>query len=418
MKKSRKSVLLLLVFFLSLYVFGAGSTCHAEPVNPAGPGNLYALSAVLMDGNSGRILYEKNGEEKRPMASTTKIMTCILVLENSGLDEVAEVSSYASSMPKVRLGVQPKERYRVEDLLYSLMLESHNDAAVVLAEHVAGSVEAFAALMNEKAEEIGCKDTWFITPNGLDAEEERKEGMREHSTTAADLARILRYCIRESPKREVFLAITGAPSYRFSDCDGKRTFSCSNHNAFLSMMEGALTGKTGFTAKAGYCYVGALERDNRTFIVALLGCGWPNNKNYKWADTRKLMEYGLKQYTLHSFSEAYVPQMPEKLPVKEGQNRILGEEREVPLVCSSKEGLCESGESQEVLLKEGESIEVTYEGMNGLSAPVKKGQKVGRLTYFTGDWVWKTEEVTAGEEVEKITFAWCLQQTVKRFTTG
>ena len=110
------------------------------------------------------------------------------------------------------------------------------------------------------------------------------------------------------------------------------------------MMEGALTGKTGFTAKAGYCYVGALKRDNRTFIVALLGCGWPNNKGYKWLDTRKLMEYGLKNYTLHPLSEAAKPSVPEELPVENGQSRILGEMREVPLVCSQ-------GEDRQVLLK-------------------------------------------------------------------
>nr|WP_294541710.1 D-alanyl-D-alanine carboxypeptidase family protein [uncultured Blautia sp.] len=410
MKKSRHPFLLLLTVAFCMEFFLTGTVCYAD-TEAKEVGNLYALSAVLMDGDSGRILYAKNGEEKRPMASTTKIMTCILVLENSRLDEAAEVSAYAASMPKVRLGVQPKERYLTGDLLYSLMLESHNDTAVVLAEHVAGSVEAFAALMNEKAKKIGCKDTWFITPNGLDAEEETKEGIREHSTTAADLARILRYCISESPKREEFLAITGTPSYDFSDCDGKRTFSCRNHNAFLTMMEGALTGKTGFTAKAGYCYVGALKRDNRTFIVALLGCGWPNNKGYKWLDTRKLMEYGLKNYTLHPLSEAAKPSVPEELPVENGQSRILGEMREVPLVCSQ-------GEDRQVLLKEGETIEVTYEGATGLSAPVKRGETIGRLTYATEGWIWKTEEITAKEDVDKITFDWCLKQTVKRFAAG
>ena len=99
-----------------------------------------------------------------------------------------------------------------------------------------------------------------------------------HSTTAADLARIMKYCITESPKKEEFLEVTRTASYSFSDLEGKSSYSCNNHNAFLSMMDGALSGKTGFTAKAGYCYVGALNRDGKTFIVALLACGWPNNK--------------------------------------------------------------------------------------------------------------------------------------------
>ena len=266
---------------------------------------LHARSAVLMDADSGRVLFGKEADTARPMASTTKIMTCILALEEGDLQMECSVSENAASSPEVRLGVREGESYRMEDLLYSLMLESHNDSAVVIAENTAGSVERFAELMNRKAEELGCPDTWFVTPNGLDASDET--GV--HSTTAADLARMLRYCIKESPQRESFLAITGKDSYTFTDLSGQRTFSLRNHNAFLTMMEGALTGKTGFTADAGYCYVGALENGGRTFIVALLACGWPGNKGYKWEDTRKLMQYGIESSTwLNGFSifEAYL----------------------------------------------------------------------------------------------------------------
>ncbi len=136
------------------------------------PGNLYALSAVLMDGTSGRVLYGKNATEPRAMASTTKIMTCILILEQGNLEDIATASGYAASMPKVHLGAAEGETFYVKDLLYSLMLESHNDSAVILAEYLGGNVSGFAAKMNEKAREIGCTDTWFITPNGLDAQEE------------------------------------------------------------------------------------------------------------------------------------------------------------------------------------------------------------------------------------------------------
>ena len=288
------------------------------------PDSLYALSAVLMDGDSGRVLFEKNGEEQRPMASTTKIMTCILVLESGKQEETAQTSAYAASMPEVHMGAGEGEGYKVRDLLYGLMLESYNDAAVILAEHIGGSTQAFAEMMNEKAREIGCENTWFITPNGLDAQEETQEGVKIHSTTAEDLARILRYCIQDSPAKEEFLEITRTSSYTFTDTAGTKTISCTNHNAFLGMMEGALTGKTGFTADAGYCYVGALQRDGKTLIVALLGCGWPNNKNYKWSDTRKLMEYGLENYSWQSFAQAESPQIPQYLPVENGQTKILG----------------------------------------------------------------------------------------------
>ena len=140
------------------------------------------------------------------MASTTKIMTCILALENAGPETEVLVSDRAASMPEVKLHIKKGEKYRMEDLLYSLMLESHNDSAVAIAEAVAGSVEKFADMMNRKAMELGCGDTCFVTPNGLDAED--PESGKIHSTTAEDLARILRYCILFSPAKNEFLAIT------------------------------------------------------------------------------------------------------------------------------------------------------------------------------------------------------------------
>ncbi|MCD7817565.1 MAG: serine hydrolase, partial [Lachnospiraceae bacterium] len=251
---------------------------------------LYAKSAVLMDGGSGRILYEQDGETPLPMASTTKIMTCILALEymDDNTDVICTVSGNASTQPQVKLGMIKDDRFYLYDLLYSLMLESHNDTAVCIAETVAGNVENFAAMMNAKAVEIGCKETYYITPNGLDAEDESGE----HHTTASDLALVMRYCITGSPQSEAFLTVTQAAAYTFSNVSGTRTYSCVNHNTFLNLMEGALSGKTGFTSKAGYCYVGALERDGKLLIVALLACGWPNNRGYKWIDTRNLMNYG------------------------------------------------------------------------------------------------------------------------------
>ena len=170
------------------------------------PLELRARAAVLMDGDTGRILYGKNQDQTLPMASTTKIMTCILALENASLDDVVEVSSYAASMPDVQLNIREGEQYRLGDLLYSLMLESHNDTAAAIAEHVAGTREAFADMMNQKARDIGCRDTFFITPNGLDAED--PDTGRIHSTTAAELAGILRYCLFQSPEREGFLQVT------------------------------------------------------------------------------------------------------------------------------------------------------------------------------------------------------------------
>ncbi len=258
---------------------------------------LYAQSAVLMDGDSGRVLYEKEGDLFRPMASTTKIMTCILALELGEEEDWVTASARAAAQPKVHLGVREGEQYRLGDLLYALMLESYNDAAVMLAEHLGGSQEEFARLMNEKAQRLGCRQTYFITPNGLDAAARDESGAeRIHGTTAKELARIMRYCVKESDCREAFLRITQTQNYSFADKEGRRSFQCVNHNALLQSMKGTLSGKTGFTGGAGYSYIGALESRGRTFIIALLGCGWPPHKTWKWADARTLYEYGKARY--------------------------------------------------------------------------------------------------------------------------
>lgn len=406
MKKTCKQIVTVILIIVGM-LNNSFSIYASNNKETTAPESLHALSAVLMDGISGRVLYGKNAEEPRAMASTTKIMTCILILEQCNLEETAATSAYAASMPKVHLGAAEGEEFYVKDLLYSLMLKSHNDSAVILAEHAGGDVPGFAEKMNEKAREIGCEDTWFITPNGLDAQEEVQGEVKKHHTTATDLGRIMRYCISQSPKKEEFLEITRTPSYSFQDVSGKRSFSCNNHNAFLSMMEGALSGKTGFTSEAGYCYIGALEQDGKTLIVALLGCGWPNHKNYKWQDTRALMEYGLEHYTLHSFSEAKLPQIPAVIPVEKGQGEKLGEMAQVSTVRRETEDM-------KLLLGAEDEVRTVYRGKTFLEAPVKEGDKIGEISYELNGEIWKTEDVVAGNDVEKIDYAWCLKQTIER----
>lgn len=365
---------------------------------------LYAQSAVLMDADTGRILYAKNAEEQRPMASTTKIMTLILALENANPDDIVTVSDYAASMPDVQLHLRAGEHYRLGDLLYSMMLESHNDSAVAIAEHVAGTVPAFAVLMNAKARDIGCYDTYFITPNGLDAED--SGGV--HSTTAFDLARILRYCIMQSPKREEFLKITRTGAYSFSDVEGVRTFTVGNKNAFLHMMEGALTGKTGFTGNAGYCYVGALRQEERTFIVALLACGWPNNRSYKWSDTRKLMNYGLEHFTYRNvWQEPKLPELPVKNGIPDREN--LEEEARIRLRLSSEEP------DLKLLLSEGEQVQVETHIPQEVTAPVEPGTLLGSVRYLLDGQVVKVYTVEAAEDVEAVTLGWCLEKLWRKY---
>ena len=431
---------------------------------PAELQSLYAQSAVLIDGDSGRVLFSKNGNEQKPMASTTKIMTCILALELGNMEDTATASSYAASMPQVHLGVSNGEEFKLKDLLYSLMLESHNDAAVVIAEHIGGSVEGFAALMNEKAKELGCENTYFITPNGLDAQDETGE----HSTTAEDLAHIMKYCIMDSPKKDEFLEITQTVSYTFTDLAGNRSFSCNNHNAFLRMMDGALSGKTGFTGKAGYCYVGALKRDGKTFIVALLACGWPNNKTYKWSDTKKLMTYGLENYEYRQvWEDQEIPDIlvedgitddgwpGRQVFVKAGlESEISGEEEDGRV--QEEDGTAQqedstakkedstaqkedstaknedstakqedrqsadvSGRRDELkkglLLGKTEQVTVECDVCDGLTAPVKAGTEVGSVRYYLGDELIYEEKVVTKDAVDKIDFPWCFEQIIKQY---
>lgn len=376
-------------------------TVQAEKTNL----DLYARGAVLMDADSGRVLYGKEEDAVLPMASTTKIMTCILALERGNPEDEVEASAYAASQPQVHLGMSKGERFYLKDLLYSLMLESHNDSAVAIAEHIGGSVEEFAELMNDKAEQIGCTDTHFITPNGLDAVEVVDGAEVRHSTTAEDLARIMRYCIMISPQKEMFLEITRTANYSFANRQGSRSYSCTNHNAFLNMMDGALSGKTGFTGGAGYCYVGALRRDDRTFIVALLACGWPNHKTYKWVDTRKLMEYGLKNYTYQNIYKKV-----ELKPVKISEGYLNGNrldpyaEITVDLEIREKDGEEEKeepdGELNFLLCAEDEvRIDVSYQ--EELPAPVTKGTKAGTIVYRLNGEPVKEFELVLTEDVER-----------------
>lgn len=409
-RKNRIKAVFLLFICLTAYrpdAFSLPYTVQAQEADSAEsaeikPSELYARSAVLMDAESGRILFAKNSQEEMPMASTTKIMTCILALEEGDFSGPVSVSQEAASQPEVKLGMKSGQKFYLKDLLYSLMLESHNDSAVAIAEHVGGSVRGFADMMNQKAEELGCDSTYFITPNGLDAQDEN--GI--HHTTAEDLACIMKYCIMESPKKEEFLEITRADTYTFSDCDGAGSYSCSNHNTFLKMMEGALSGKTGFTADAGYCYVGALQRDDRTFIVTLLACGWPNNKGYKWSDTRKLMTYGIDNYFYTEIS----PELPqETIRVKNGFTG--GFPQSEPEEAAIKLG----GGTQRILMEQTEELEVEINLPEEISAPVKEGVCLGEVTYALDGRVVAVYPIFAAENVETRNFSVCISYITGKF---
>ena len=366
------------------------------------PAELYALSAVLMDGESGRVLYEKDGERPLANASTTKVLTCIVALENSPGDDYVQISQNAASQPEVKLGLQKGEQYYLEDLLYSLMLKSHNDTAVAIAEHCGGSVEGFARMLNRKAKQIGCKNTYFITPNGLDAE----DANGKHHTTAKDLALIMRYAV----KNETFLHIAQTRDYTFSEITGKRTFSVHNANAFLDMRDGVLAGKTGYTSQAGYCYVCAWEKEGKTFIVSLLGCGWPNHKTYKWSDTEKLLDFGDYNYEYETYWKE--PQTG-KILVTDGVED--GQDIGTKIYLRGKCSVTAYDREKEVLLKKGETVTCKIEIPQKVSAPVLKGEKLGRIAYYLDGKLIDFYPVYAEKSVEKISFKWYTEKVFHDF---
>lgn len=366
--------------------------------------SLHAQSAVLIDADSGRTLYGKNEKQIRPMASTTKIMTCILALELGDPDEICEISKKAAAQPKVKLGAPAGSRIRLRDLLYSLMLESHNDSAVAIAEHISGSVEAFADEMNRKAAELGCADTTFLTPNGLDKQETGADGtVRTHATTAEELARILRYCTELSPKCDEFLTITRTKSHAFSDESGRSHYDCRNHNAMLEMSSEAVTGKTGFTGGAGYCYVGELSDGERKYILALLGCGWPPHKTWKWVDVQKLYAYGKEHFSYREFS---FPEEEIVLQVENGayKDRIYA--------------VSESAAHQKnfrLLLSEDDRVTAEKQIRTRVTAPVKARENVGAVIYrLNGEEIGRSVYRTA-EEVEAWSISYCFFRLVNQW---
>lgn len=351
----------------------------SEPEKP----KLNSLSALLMDGENKRVLYEINGFKEMPMASTTKIMTCIIALEEGNLSDVVNVSSYAARMPNVQLNIRTGERYYLKDLLYSLMLESHNDVAVAIAEHIGGTVEGFATMMNDKARELDCKNTNFVTANGLDAD--------GHYTSARDLAVIAAYAIENKD----FLSITNTASYQFKEVDNKRNFSISNKNKFLYMMDGAIGIKTGFTGKAGYCFVGAVKRLDRTLISVVLGCGWPPSKSLKWTDTKRLMSYGIDNYEKKQIFEQ-VELAP--VYVENGQNSLLSLDLQGDL---------------NLLLRHDEVVRIDYDLPDQLLAPIDAKQKVGSVKYYIDENFYADIPILTSDASKKIDYKFCFLRIIK-----
>ncbi len=319
--------------------------------------SISARGAVLMDGNTGRVLYEKEGDMPLAMASTTKIMTAVLVLEQADLSDTVTVGSGLEHIPEVSLHIKEGEQYRLKDLLTAMMLRSYNDVAVCLAEYISGSTEAFCQMMTEKAAQIGAENTVFATPNGLDS----SYTLEEHHSTAEDMALIARYAL----ENETFREIIATKEIIFSDLSGSRSFSVTNADQFLSY-PGALGVKTGFTNRAGHCFVGAAQREDIYLVSTVLGSGWGSRgKEAKWTDTKKLMEYGFQNYT----NETVVTEGEDfgEISVSSSPTEIVSIEAE---------------KDYALLLSEEEQVELVADYPESMEAPVYAGDQVGTLSVY------------------------------------
>lgn len=241
---------------------------------------------VVLERNSNRILYEKNSCEKVPIASTTKIMTAIIVLENSNLSEILTVSKESASINGSKLGLNPHSKISLNDCLYGLMLRSGNDCALALAEHISNSTEDFVTLMNEKAKSLGLTNTHFTSPHGLDNE--------KHYSTAYELAILTNYAL----KNDIFRKIVSTKS--ISIIFNNKLCTISNTNELLGSIPNVYGVKTGFTSKAGRCLVSSCKKGNLDLIIVVLGA---NTKKQRTTDSINLINYIFKNYKMIDISD-------------------------------------------------------------------------------------------------------------------
>lgn len=354
--------------------------------------NISVPSALLMDSASGKILYEKNINEKRYPASLTKIMTAIIVLENCELSDIATVSYDAVmtlSSGYVTANLQEGEELTVEQLLYVLMVGSSNDAAIVLAEHVAGSIENFSNLMNEKAKELGCTSTNFVNPNGVHDE--------NHYTTAYDLSIIARYAM----KNETFRTLVSTTSYKLPVTNKydreDRIFRTTNLLLLLDNSNRAdnyyykyATGiKTGFTTPAGDCLIACANKDGLELITVVLGGKQTNDGlSQRYLDTISLFEYGYNNYSLKEVIKAGGIVQTTNI-----SNATRDTKKLDVTVANDVYVLIKQDDKNNAVLPE---VHLN----DNLKAPIKKGDIIGTVKY-TVEGIDYTENLLASNDVKK-----------------
>ena len=347
-----------LILFLTAFLLAAPLGARAE-----------ALSSILIEAKTGRVLYESNAHEALPMASTTKIMTALLALENGRLDDLVTTGENAFGVPGTSIYLSLGEQLTLEEMLYGLMLASGNDAAVAVAEHIGGTAEEFCRMMTRRAEEMGCENTVFSTPHGLPAE--------GHHTTAWDLALITREAMKNAKFREI--VSTQRASLPWAGHEYSRVLT--NKNKLLSSYPGALGVKTGYTKAAGRCLVFAAERDGLELIGVVLNC--PD-----WFDeAAALLDRGFENWQMVTALSAgeRIREIPVTGGVRPGVAAILESDLSAPVLISSWPDL-------------------VIDLPDTLPAGIEQGQRIGSARLVDQGQTLITVPLTAAEAVPERSF--------------
>ena len=382
MKKiiSIMSAILALALLIPLFITRIGAVEIVEAAF-----DIDAKSAILMDSATGTILYEKNADEALPPASVTKIMTLLLVMEavdngSLSLSDMIRTSANASSMGGSQIYLKEGEELSAEDMIKSVVISSANDAAVALAEHICGSEEAFVTKMNERAAELGMKNTHFENTNGLD------DTVANHVTSARDIALMSAALIKHKKILEY--------SSIWMDSVRDGAFGLTNTNRLIRFYKGANGLKTGSTSKAGFCISATAERDGMTLIAVIMGSPTRDIRN---AEAAKLLDFGFANYSKYS--------CPEEVT---GDIKVLGGTKETCKTISI-------GFSDIVLSSEKNNIEKVLEIPEKLSAPIHKGEVIGKIKFVIGEKEIGTTDIISTENVEKISYFGILKQMIKYF---
>lgn len=341
---------------------------------------VYSRSAIVFDRNTKSILYEKDINTKRAMASTTKIMTCIIILENGNLNDTVKISQKSANTGGSRLGLKKNDSITVKDLLYGLMLRSGNDAAVALAEYMSGSIEEFANLMNEKAKTLGLTNTHFATPHGLDDE--------NHYTTAYELALLTDYALNNS----TFSKIVNTKNYPITINGYSKVLN--NTNELLGYLNGVNGVKTGFTGNAGRCLVTSCVRNNFNIITIVLGA---DTKKIRTTDSIHLIEYAYNNFEQKNVKaliekefKTWLDSNLNKIIVNKSYNSL-----NLNLSNSEKENL--------IVIKKSEinDISIDIHSISYLEAPVYKDTKIGVLEVKSNEKILLSIDIIASNDVYK-----------------